>query len=216
MERAESLGIKGFRAYGSTEHPSITSCTIDDPVDKRHTTDGPPMEGVEIRLDDDGQIFSRGPDCFLGYIDPALTETVFEDDGWYRTGDVGVVDADGYLTITDRISDIIIRGGENISAVEVEEALITIDDVAEVSVVAAPDDRLGERAAAVMRLHEGATLPTLEQVQTHLAEVGLAKQKWPELLFEIADFPRTPSGKVQKFRLRQDLRAHRAPGSPAS
>ena len=216
MERAESLGIKGFRAYGSTEHPSITSCTIDDPIDKRHTTDGPPMDGVEIRLDDDGQIFSRGPDCFLGYIDPALTETVFEDDGWYRTGDVGVVDADGYLTITDRMSDIIIRGGENISAVEVEEALITIDDVAEVSVVAAPDDRLGERAAAVMRLHEGATLPTLEQVQTHLAEVGLAKQKWPELLFEIADFPRTPSGKVQKFRLRQDLRAHRAPGSPAS
>jgi acyl-CoA synthetase len=214
MERAESLGIKGWRAYGSTEHPSITSCTIDDPTDKRHTTDGPPMEGVEMRLDDDGQIFSRGPDLFLGYIDPALTETVFEDDGWYRTGDVGVVDEEGYLTITDRVSDIIIRGGENISAVEVEEALMGIDSVAEVSVVAAPDDRLGERAAAIMRMQPGTALPTLEQVQAHLADVGLAKQKWPELLFEVADFPRTASGKVQKFVLRQDLRADRPPGSP--
>ena len=112
------------------------------------------------------------------------------------------------------MSDIIIRGGENISAVEVEEALMGLDVVAEVSVVAAPDDRLGERAAAVMRMQPGAALPTLEQVQAHLAEVGLAKQKWPELLFEVADFPRTASGKVQKFLLRQDLRADRPPGSP--
>ena len=213
MQRAESLGIKGWRAYGSTEHPSITSCTVADPTDKRHTTDGAPLDGVEIRLDDEGQILSRGPDCFVGYIDPALTDAVFDDDGWYRTGDVGVVDDEGYLTITDRVSDIIIRGGENISAVEVEDALLGLDAVAEVAVVAVPDDRLGERAAAVMRLQPGLALPSLEEVQAHLAAVGLAKQKWPERLYEVADLPRTASGKVQKFRLRADLRAGRTPGS---
>ncbi len=215
MERAESLGIKGWRAYGSTEHPSITSCTAADPTDKRHRTDGKALPGVEMRLDEEGQIISRGPDLFLGYIDPSLTETVFDDDGWYHTGDVGVLDDDGYLTITDRVSDIIIRGGENISAVEVEEAMITMPQVAEVAVVAAPDERFGERTAAILRLQEGAAMPTLEEVREHLGGVGLGKQKWPEHLFGIADFPRTPSGKVQKFKLRQDLREGREPGQPA-
>jgi acyl-CoA synthetase (AMP-forming)/AMP-acid ligase II len=81
-----------------------------------------------------------------------------------------------------------------------------LDAVAEVSVVAAPDERLGERAAAVLRLREGTSAPTLEEVQAHLADVGLARQKWPESLHQVDEFPRTPSGKVQKFRLRQDLR----------
>ena len=125
--RATDLGIKVFRSYGSTEHPSITGCCIDDPEVKRLTTDGRALPGVEIRLDEDGQILSRGPDCFVGYTDPALTERCSTSDGWYRTGDVGVIDDDGYLTITDRISDIIIRGGENISAAEIEELLMGLD-----------------------------------------------------------------------------------------
>ena len=216
MQRAESLGICGFRSYGSTEHPSITGCTPAHPVEKRHTTDGPPMEGVEIVLDDEGQIFSRGPDCFLGYIDPALTATVFDDDGWYRTGDVGVVDDDGYLTITDRVSDIIIRGGENISAVEVEEALMAVPGVAEVAVVAAPDERLGEKTAAVIRVMPDAALPDMETLRARLADVGLAKQKWPEALYEVVDFPRTASGKVQKFVVRQAIREGRPPGTTRS
>ena len=91
-----------------------------------------------------------------------------------------MLDDDGYLTITDRVSDIIIRGGENISAQEVEELLLGLDGVAEVSVVAAPDERLGERAAAVVRLREGAPAPTLDDVRAHLAAAGLARQKWPE------------------------------------
>jgi acyl-CoA synthetase len=206
MERVTRLGIKAFRSYGSTEHPSITGCLLDEPEHKRLTTDGRPLPGVEIRLDADGEILSRGPDCFLGYTDSALTSTVFEDGGWYRTGDVGVLDADGYLTITDRVSDIIIRGGENISAQEVEEVMLGLDAVTEVSVVAAPDERLGEHAAAVMRVRDGAAAPTLDEVRGHLATVGLAKQKWPESLHVVAEFPRTPSGKVQKFRLRQQLR----------
>jgi acyl-CoA synthetase (AMP-forming)/AMP-acid ligase II len=205
-ERITKLGIKAFRSYGSTEHPSITGCLLDEPEVKRLTTDGHALPGVELRLDGAGEIASRGPDCFVGYIDPAMTAAAFDDDGWYRTGDVGVLDDEGYLTITDRVSDIIIRGGENISAQEIEELLMGMDAVLEVSVVAAPDDRLGEHAAAVLRIRDGASAPTLEQVREHLAAVGLARQKWPESLHRIDEFPRTPSGKVQKFRLRQELR----------
>ena len=174
-ERATKLGIKTFRSYGSTEHPSITSSLIDDAEVKRLTTDGRALPGVEIRLGEDGEIFSRGPDLCAGYTDPTLTESAFDAKGWYRTGDVGELDADGYLTITDRLSDIIIRGGENISAQEVEEQLLGLDAIAEVSVVAAPDERLGERAAAVLRLRDGAGAPTLDQVQQHLGDVGLAR-----------------------------------------
>lgn len=205
-ERATALGIEVYRSYGSTEHPSATGCFIDEPRQKRMTTDGHPLLGVELRLDHDGQILTRGPELFLGYTDAALTEQVIDADGWYHTGDVGVLDDEGYLTITDRISDVIIRGGENISAVEVEEQMLGLPAVAEVGVVAVPDDRLGERAAAVVRVHAGMTAPTLEDVRAHLATVGLAKQKWPEVLVEVQDFPRTPSGKVQKFKLRQLLR----------
>jgi acyl-CoA synthetase len=206
-ERATRLGITCFRSYGSTEHPSITGCLLDEPEVKRLTTDGHPLPGVEIRLDADGEILSRGPDCSVGYTDPELTARAFDDDGWYRTGDVGVLDDDGYLTITDRVSDIIIRGGENISAQEIEELLLGMDGVAEVSVVAAPDERLGEHAAALLRRRDDRTAaPTLDQVRAHLAEAGLARQKWPESLYVVDELPRTPSGKVQKFRLRQQLR----------
>lgn len=209
MERITALGIKAFRSYGSTEHPSITGCRLDDPEEKRLRTDGHALPGVELRLDEAGEILSRGPDCFVGYTDPELTAKVFDGDGWYRTGDVGVLDEEGYLTITDRVSDIIIRGGENISAQEVEELLMGMDAVAEVSVVAAPDDRLGEHAAAVFRIREGAGAPSLDEVRRHLASVGLARQKWPESLHRVDEFPRTPSGKVQKFLLRRYLREGR-------
>ncbi len=205
-ERASKLGIKVYRSYGSTEQPSITGSHVDEPEQKRLATDGRPLPGVEIRLDDEGQILSRGPELFLGYTDPVLSASVFDTDGWYHTGDVGVIDADGYLTITDRISDVIIRGGENISAQEVEEILLGIDAVLEVAVVAEPDARLGERAVAIVRMREGVTPPSLEQVREHLAASHLTKQKWPESIRAVTDFPRTPSGKVQKFRLRQQLR----------
>lgn len=220
MQRLTDLGIPAYRSYGSTEHPSITGCRLDDPVQKRHETDGPVLEGCEIRLDPGdaespaaagaGEIYSRGPDLFLGYTDPSLTATVFDDEqGWYRTGDVGVLDEQGYLAITDRVSDIIIRGGENISAVEIEELLATMPGVAEVCVVAAPDNRLGEHAAAIVRPLPGTDVPDLAAVRAHLAAAGLAKQKWPESIIRVDDLPRTASGKVQKFRLRQQLREGR-------
>jgi acyl-CoA synthetase len=205
-ERAEALGISTVRMYGSTEHPSITGSTHEDAREKRLMTDGRPLAGVEMRLDDDGQIWSRGPDCFVGYTDPALTANAFDDEGWYRTEDVGVLDGDGFLTITDRTKDIIIRGGENVSAAEVEELLMHMPAVAECAVVAAPDARLGEHACAFIRLRPGVAAPDLAAIREHLATSGLAKQKWPEELHVVEDLPRTASGKVQKFVLRQQLR----------
>lgn len=205
--RLDELGITVFRSYGSTEHPSITGSRHTAPTAKRLFTDGDALPGVEIRLADDGEILSRGPDLCMGYTDPALTDKVFDADGWYHTGDIGTIDVDGYLTITDRKSDIIIRGGENISALEVEELLLTMPGVAEAVVVAVPDDRLGERAAAVLRLRDGAAAPTMDSLRLHFDEAGVAKQKWPEAVHVVRDFPRTASGKIQKFVVRQDIAA---------
>jgi acyl-CoA synthetase (AMP-forming)/AMP-acid ligase II len=214
-ERAEALGIRITRAYGSTEHPSITGSLATDPVHARTRTDGAPMTGVDLRLLDDdgeevavgqpGEILSRGPDLFAGYTEPAATAKAFDGD-WYRTGDVGVLDEHGYLTITDRVSDIIIRGGLNLSAAEIEERIATLPVIAEVAVVAAPDARLGERACAVIRTVPGATAPDLADLQRHLAESGLPRQKWPEDLRVVDDFARTPSGKIKKRDLRAWLR----------
>ncbi|GAA2402004.1 AMP-binding protein [Actinomadura vinacea] len=208
--RLAGLGITVFRSYGSTEHPSITGSRYTAPEDKRLFTDGDAMPGVEIRLAGDGEIFSRGPDLCVGYTDPALTAAVFDEDGWYRTGDIGVLDEDGYLTITDRKSDVIIRGGENISALEVEEALLAMPGVAEAAVVAAPDARLGEHAAAFVRLRPGSAAPTIDGMRAHLERAGLARQKWPEELHAVEDFPRTASGKVQKYVLRRNIAARQS------
>jgi acyl-CoA synthetase (AMP-forming)/AMP-acid ligase II len=216
-ERAASHGIAIIRAYGSTEHPSTTGCRFEDPADRRHRTDGRALPGVELRLVDDdgddvpagmpGEILSRGPDLCLGYTDPALTAAAFDDEGWYRSGDVGVLDEHGFLTITDRVKDIIIRGGENVSAAEVEAALQTLPGVAEVAVVAAPDERLGEHACAIIRMLPGAAPVTLGDVTAHLSGVGLARQKWPEELRLVDEFPRTASGKIRKVDLRAWLRS---------
>lgn len=209
-QRLSDLGMFVFRSYGSTEHPSITGSRPSAPADKRLFTDGDPRPGVEIRLADDGEIFSRGPDLCLGYTDDDLTATAFDEDGWYRTGDIGVLDEDGYLTITDRKSDVIIRGGENISALEVEEVLLAMPAVAEAVVVAAPDLRLGEHAAAVVRIRDGHAMPSLDEMRAHFAGAGVATQKWPEELHRVPegqDFPRTASGKVQKFVIRRQVAA---------
>ena len=216
MERATDLGLSIYSMYGSTEHPSIAGCTYTDPLDKRLSTDGRPLPGCEIALVDPagrrvgageaGQILSRGPECFLGYTDDSLTSRVFDDDGWYHTGDIGVLDPDGYLSITDRISDVIIRGGENVSAAEVEEVLMSLTGVAEVAVVAAPDVRMGEHVAAFLRMVGGGPVPALPEMRRRLEAAGLARQKWPEEVVAVDDFPRTSSGKVQKYVLRDRLR----------
>jgi len=216
-ERAESMGISLTRAYGCTEHPSVTGSRHSAPKSKRLFTDGRPLPFVEVRTVDSkgrdtgtgipGEIWTRGPDRFAGYTDPALNASALEQDGWLRTGDVGILDDDGYLTVTDRIKDIIIRGGENVSAAEVEQLLATMPGVAEVAVVAAPDPRLGEHGCAFFRMRPGQQCPTIEEVRFHLDRSGLARQKWPEEVRSVEDFPRTPSGKVRKYVLRDRLRA---------
>lgn len=216
VERAEASGLVIARAYGSTEHPTSATHEPGAPVEKRAGTDGRPRFGDELKIVDDdgkelpvgaeGEIVTRGPARFIGYRDEALNAESFLPDGWFRTGDVGRLDADGYLTVTDRKKDIIIRGGENIASREVEDILVRHPAVREAAVVAAPDERYGERVAAFVILSPGQTLD-LTEVGAHFAAAGVARQKTPEHLFIVSDLPRTPSGKVQKFELRRRLRA---------
>jgi acyl-CoA synthetase (AMP-forming)/AMP-acid ligase II len=210
-ERCARLGLRIYRAYGMTEHPTVTRGSPDDPLEKR-LTDGAPCPGVEVRVVDDagqdvpvgtdGEILARGPERFAGYLDPAANEGVILVDGWLRTGDVGRLDADGYLRITDRKKDIIIRGGENISSREVEEFVAGMEQVAEVAAIGAPDQRLGERVCVFVVLKPGAAL-TIDEIAARFQAHGVARQKTPELLRIAEALPRNAAGKVVK----QDLRA---------
>ncbi len=224
-ERLEGLGICLVRAYGSTEQLTLSTTPFDAPAAKRLRSDGLPAPAAEVRLLDDegrevdpgtpGEITSRSPRNFAGYTRPELTAAAFDAEGFFRSGDIAVADADGTLTIVDRKQDIIIRGGENISAAEVEDLVLRLPEVLEVAVVAAPDPRLGERVCAVLRLREGADGIELGRVQAHLQRAGLGKKKWPEELRLVSEFPRTPSGKIRKRDLRDALRqeAERSAGT---
>ena len=189
----------------------IVQSLVDDPLDKQLHTEGRAIVGSEMRFVDDdgkdvpagegGEICTRGPELFMGYLDSALNEAAFLPGGWYRSGDIGRLDAEGFLLITDRKKDIIIRGGENISSKEVEAVLLRLDGVADAAVVAAPDDRMGEVVRACLVLSPGAAV-TLEDIRTHFAAAGIAKQKTPERLSIVDELPRNASGKVLKHKLR--------------
>jgi cyclohexanecarboxylate-CoA ligase len=211
IERADAAGITAFRSYGSSEHPTVSAGTIADPLARRAGTDGRLLAGNQVRLVDadgrdvpdgrDGEILTRGPELFTGYTDPALNAAAFRPGGWFRTGDIGRDDADGYLTVTDRLKDIIIRGGENISAKEVEDLLVMHSAVADVAVIPVPDPALGERVCAVVVARPGCTFD-VEQAREHFAAAGAARQKTPEVIVLVDELPRTPSGKVRKDVLR--------------
>ncbi len=146
---------------------------------------------------------------FCGYTDPGLNTAAF-DGGWYRTGDIGWLDDEGYLTVVDRKKDIVIRAGMNISPAEIEAAMTSMPDIAGVAVIAVPDTRTGERACAFVRPVPGMVAPTLDEVRRHLSAAGLAKYKWPEEICDHRDdFPRTPAGKVRKTELRAVWTARR-------
>ncbi|MCR5979292.1 AMP-binding protein [Gordonia jinghuaiqii] len=214
IRRADGLGVRAFRCYGSTEHPTISSGSSDDPLEKRATTDGRITPGTRVRVVDDadqdvepgvdGEILVRGPEQFLGYTDATLDATSFAD-GWFRTGDIGHLDADGYLTITDRKKDIIVRGGENISSKEIEDALLAHPAIAEVAAVGMPDERYGEKVCVFVVLRPGAGLD-LDAIRDHFTARGLARQKMPERLEVVDTLPRTASGKVRKPDLRTQIR----------
>ncbi|MDT5050652.1 MAG: hypothetical protein QOI30_1051 [Mycobacterium sp.] len=209
--RAAAAGVTAYRCYGMTEHPTVTGAHADDPLCVRMSTDGAPMAGCAVRILDptgidrplgiDGEVVAQGPDQFIGYRDPALNTPAFTADGWFRTGDLGHLDAQGRLTITDRIKDVIIRGGETISSGQIEDVLQAHPAVEEAVALAAPDSRYGEVVGAVVVLRSGARLD-LAELRRHFAASGLAKQKTPERLVVVDSLPRTALGKVRKADLR--------------
>ncbi|MDW5596540.1 AMP-binding protein [Conexibacter stalactiti] len=209
---SRTLGIRASRLYGSTECPAVTGSAIDAPEHCHADTDGRPIGGGEARVVDEqgrpvgagvrGLLQVRGPELCLGYLDPALNAAAFDRDGWFRTGDVAVIDDEGCVRIAGRAKDVIVRGGENISAKEVEDLLFEHPAVREVAVVGYPDAVLGERACAVVVADGELTLPELV---AFLRAREVANQKLPERLELVAELPKTSSGKVQKFRLREAL-----------
>jgi acyl-CoA synthetase (AMP-forming)/AMP-acid ligase II len=203
VERADRIGWRVCRCYGATEGPSVTATLAEDPLALRAYTDGRPIGGSRIKLVD-GEVAVLSPESFVAYDDPRANAEAFTDDGWFLTGDIGVIDANGCLTITDRKKDIIIRGGENISSKEVEDVLSRHPAVREAAVVAAPDDVYGERVAAFVVANGPLTL---DDVREHFEHAGVARQKTPERLELVDDLPRTPAGKVKKPELRALLRA---------
>ena len=214
IERADAVGWRIGRCYGATECPSATAGEPDDPLASRARTDGRPLGGNRIRIVDpdgrdlpageSGEIVLAGPELFAGYTDPALNDDAFLPDGWFRTGDIGRLDADGFLTVTDRIKDVIIRGGENISSQEVESVLARHPAIAEAAVVAVPDARYGERVCACVVLRAGHELD-IEDLVCHFDALGIARHKVPERLETLPALPRTASGKVRKHDLRARL-----------
>ncbi|MDT5067136.1 MAG: acyl-CoA synthetase [Mycobacterium sp.] len=215
VDKAAARGIAVLRCYGSTEHPTISSSLVSDTAEQRRSTDGRLLPGVEVvvKLADgsrapagvEGEIYSRGPDRSAGYLDVRENADSFDSEGWLATGDVGILDMAGHLAITGRAKDLIIRNGYNVSPAEVENALLTCPGVGEVAVVGVPDEKTGERAVAFVT-PTGSGAPTLADLTSHLAAMGMAKPKWPEDLRIVDTFPRTASGKVQKYVLRNGLR----------
>jgi acyl-CoA synthetase (AMP-forming)/AMP-acid ligase II len=224
-ERAAAAGIATFRSYGSTEHPTVSGVPTDEPRWARLRTDGRPMPGSVVRIldadgseaptDTDGEVVVRGPEQFVGYRDAQLDDEAFTDDGWFRTGDLGRLDTDGRLIITDRIKDVIIRGGETISSAQVEDVLSAHPAVSECAVVAAPDARFGEIVAAVVVLKPDERLD-VDALRGHFAAAGLAKQKVPERLVVVDALPRTSLGKVRKAELRAQYFSRAISTNPAA
>ncbi len=198
------------RIYGSSEFPTFCCGRPGDGLDVCADTDGMALGPVECRLDLEvdgvGELLVKGPELFAGYLDAGLNDAAFSDDGYFRTGDLASVDSRGAITIRGRQKDIIVRGGENISAKEVEDVLYTHPLVREVAVVAMPDPVLVERVCAFVVPAEERG-PTLADLVIFLDSIGLARQKYPERLELVTELPMTASGKVQKFVLRQSLAA---------
>jgi acyl-CoA synthetase (AMP-forming)/AMP-acid ligase II len=198
-------------SWGLTEFPVATSPEpAGDPAVLDHTV-GRPVPGVSVRVVDDneqevprgheGELRLKGPQCFLGYIDATLDAAAFDADGWFRSGDRGRVDTDGNVVVTGRIKDAIIRNAENISALEIEEVLVTHPAVADVAVIGVPDPRTGERVCAVVVPYPGAELD-LSSLAEHCGAMGLSRHKSPERLEFVDALPRNLTGKVLKAELR--------------
>jgi cyclohexanecarboxylate-CoA ligase len=214
VERAvERLGCAVISAWGMSETGSVTTTRPDDPPEKIFGTDGVALPGMEVRVTDEcgkpralnteGNLQCRGTGNFVGYF---KRPDASDADGWFDTGDLATMDADGYIRITGRSKDIIIRGGENIPVIEIEELIYRLPAVQSAAIVAMPDERLGERSCLFVVLQPGATL-TFDEMVAHLVRHNVAKNYFPERLEIIPELPRTASGKIQKYVLRERARA---------
>jgi acyl-CoA synthetase (AMP-forming)/AMP-acid ligase II len=208
-------GVGILSGWGLTEAPVLTMARTTDPDDKLATTEGRPLPGVELRVvrpdgteaasGQPGELRARAPQVMVGYVDGSLDAEAFDDRGFLRTGDLGVVDADGFVTVTGRLKDVVIRNGENIGAAEVEELLRLHPAVADAVVIGLPDARTGERVCAVLELQPAGERtgerPDVTTIGCHLRDHGLRPQAWPEQVEVVAALPRTVAGKVDKSEL---------------
>ena len=217
-EVRDEIGGRGVvHGYGMTEVPMISNGSPHDTDEQLAHTDGKPVEGADVRIvtldgrpaapDEEGEVRVKGPMVFHGYTDPALNEEAFDRDGYFRTGDLGKLRADGHLTLTGRLKDVIVRKGENISAKEIEDLLYTHPKVVEVSVIGLPDPERGERVCAVVQLADGAERLELGDLVTFCREAGLMTQKIPEQLEIRTEWPRAGTGKIVKRSLRDEYSA---------
>lgn len=216
VERAHDTlpNLKVLSLYGRSENLMTTTCTVTDAPSRALTSDGSALPGHRVAIVDEqghevprgseGDIAYRGPSHMIGYLgDPEETEALFTPDGLSRSGDLGVMDEDGFVRVTGRLKDIIIRGGMNISARELEEHLVSHPALSDSAVVGYPDDRLGERVAVFVVARDGRPEPSVEELRTYLTGHGVAIQKTPERVIGVESLPMTATGKVQKHVLRQ-------------
>jgi len=195
-EATEKLGAVVKRAYGSTEAPTVATAWAGDPAERGRDFDGRPTGAVELVLGDDDELLVRGPELFVGYLD---RDDGLDEDGWFHTGDQATVDEDGWITITGRLKDVIIRGGENVSVAAVEATLEAHPAVRHAVAVGEPDERLGERVVAVVEADEPFDLA---ECQRWFAGRGATKFTWPERVVVVEQIPVLPAGKPDREAVR--------------
>ena len=212
-EVRDEIGGRGIvHGYGMTEVPMIANGSPQDSDEQLANTDGKPVEGASVRIvtlagqeaapGEEGEIRVKGPMVFRGYTDPSLNEEAFDEDGWFRTGDLGVLRADGHLSITGRLKDVIVRKGENISAKEIEDLLSSHPKVTEVAVVGLPDAARGELVCAVVQVTDPDDPLTFDEMVAFCRDAGLMTQKIPERLEHRTEWPRAGTGKIVKKELK--------------
>jgi acyl-CoA synthetase (AMP-forming)/AMP-acid ligase II len=209
--KAEMGGVGIVSGYGLTEAPILVMASVDDTDEQLANTEGRATAGVRLRvvtlegkdagIDEEGEIRAKAPQVMKGYLDASLDAAAFDEDGWFKTGDLGRIDADGMVTITGRVKDIIIRNMENISAKEIEDLLFTHPAVADVAVIGVPDPKTGERVCAVVVPKDPADPITFAELVAFCRDQGLMTQKLPERLEIVDALPRNPTGKILKFEL---------------
>ncbi len=212
-EASRRLPCRVMPGWGMSEVGLVTSAAPSDRDDKRMTTDGRALPAMAVRVVDDdgndvepgaeGDLLCQGCGEFVGYVQGrAFTEACYTSDGWFSTGDRATISSDGFIRITGRTKDLVIRGGENVPVKEIEDLLARHPKIRTAAVVAAPHDRLGEIGCAFV-VAEGDDAPTLAELRDYFEQAEVTRQFWPERLHILAEMPMTPSGKIQKFKLRE-------------